>query len=511
MASAFSCVCALGGAAYALLLVYGWQIEHLGGSRPGALWVALLLWPLLALLLARLFALRLPGRAPLRPARFSVRRSLLFLLLCWLPSYLIHFPGSFAYDAPYQLTQVATGVYSTHHPLLSTLALGGCVLLGRALGSITLGAALYSALQAAFLALFFALTLSSIARQASPGRARLAALFFALYPTHMLMAVNATKDVLFSGAFVLLLALCREALAQGLTPRRCALLGLCAMLTVLLRNNMTYALLPFLLLLCLARRARLSGILALGLGVALLLGTVLSTALRATPGDPREMLSWPIQQLARVRLRTPETLNASEIEQIDALMPHQAWQHYDPTVSDNVKFHFDTQRALEDPAGFAALCLRVLAAAPRESLDAILCLTHGFLYPYRAYRVSGPYLQTGITPWRYPDWEETIEDRSPLPRLRASIAWRFGAKGAMQIPLVGWAFNMGGIVWLLLFFVLRGLAMRPRGAGLAGVLPLLLLATFLLGPVMAGRYLYPFLCALPVVSIPAGARDMQKE
>ena len=48
---------------------------------------------------------------------------------------------------PFQLEQVFTGRYSAHHPLLHTLLLGGCVRLGQALGSINLGAALYTVLQ----------------------------------------------------------------------------------------------------------------------------------------------------------------------------------------------------------------------------------------------------------------------------------------------------------------------------------------------------------------------------
>ena len=62
------------------------------------------------------------------------------------------FPGSFAYDVPYQLRQVVTGAYSTHHPLLHTLLLGGLLQLGRALGNIDIGAAIYTAVQMGLLA-----------------------------------------------------------------------------------------------------------------------------------------------------------------------------------------------------------------------------------------------------------------------------------------------------------------------------------------------------------------------
>ena len=92
-------------------------------------------------------------------------RAFAFILACYVPMFCVAFPGSFAYDVPYQLRQVVTGAYSTHHPLLHTLALGGLLQLGRALGDINLGAALYTALQMALLAGCFALTCGSIARQ----------------------------------------------------------------------------------------------------------------------------------------------------------------------------------------------------------------------------------------------------------------------------------------------------------------------------------------------------------
>ena len=110
----------------------------------------------------------------------------------------VAFPGSFAYDVPYQLRQVVTGAYSTHHPLLHAGA-GRAAAAGRALGDINLGAALYTALQMALLAGCFALTCGSIARQSGARAAKRAAVFFALYPLNMVMAVNATKDVLFGG------------------------------------------------------------------------------------------------------------------------------------------------------------------------------------------------------------------------------------------------------------------------------------------------------------------------
>ena len=311
-------VCLIGGAMYALFSAFGWQAEH-GGViwAGGALLVAaLLVWPiaaLLAVLLERGYT-----RALRREKTFRAGRAFAFILACYVPMFCVAFPGSFAYDVPYQLRQVVTGAYSTHHPLLHTLALGGLLQLGRALGDINLGAALYTALQMVLLAGCFALTCGSIARQSGARAAKRAAVFFALYPLNMVMAVNATKDVLFCGFFALTLALLNE--IQEKPSRGLALkIAACGALAVMLRNNMAYAALVWLALLTIGlRKAEKSAALAmlLALAVGLCGNAALKHATRAESGDMSEMLSWPIQQLARARLYDEERLTDAEKEAI---------------------------------------------------------------------------------------------------------------------------------------------------------------------------------------------------
>ena len=77
----------------------------------------------------------------------------------------------------------------------------------------------------------------------------------------------------------------------------------------------------------------------------------------------------------------------------------------------------------------------------------------------------------------------------------------------MQYPVIGYAFNMGVIVWVMLFFVLREMYAGRWGRFAVSLLPVLLWGTFLLGPVMAGRYIYPFVSILPVLA----ARPRGKE
>lgn len=524
-------VALLGGLMFALMGALGWQMEHGGMCRlPAALLISALLTLPVALLMAFLFEGRwkrlVPARLralPRTQVPFRPGRAAALLMLCYLPVLAVTFPGSFAYDAPFQLRQVFTGAYSTHHPLLHTLLLGGCVALGRALGSINLGAALYTLVQMALLSACFALTCASIARRCGGRSARRALLCFALYPLHMLMAVNATKDVLFGGFFALTLALAFE-LAAGARGR-----GLLAGVTVsgtlamLLRNNAVYAAAVWTALLILlwicgkGRRAR-RGVLALiactvaAVALALVTNALLAAATHAQKGDAREMLSWPIQQLARARLMDADRLTGEEKQAIDELMPGEAWRQYDPTVSDPVKFAFDTQRLMEEPGRYLRVWLSVGRKCAGTYLDAALALTYPFFYPYGEYRVSGYYLQMGISTEQTEQWcdFEWITSQSLLPRVLGSLSWRFGAKGAMQIPVIGYWFNMGAIVWVMLALILREAYFGRWRRFAVGLLPVLLWGTFLLGPVMAGRYIYPFVCALPVLACRA-AGDEQGE
>jgi len=496
----------LGGAMYALFAAFGWQAEHFGESRLLAgLLAALALWPL------AMGALRWLLRGSERRAQkshpqgtFSPIRAFFAILACYVPMLLITFPGSFAYDVPFQLEQVFSGSYSTHHPLLHTLLMGGLVKLGQRLGSINFGAAMYTVMQMTALAACFACACASIARQSSVRAAKLSAAFFAVYPLHMMMAVNATKDVLFSGLFVLTLALAREAVYFGTSRRRILSLILCAAGMMLLRNNALYAVAVWIVLLMLiARRQvlRVSG--AMLLGVILCVGAngIMKRATKAVDGSVSEMLSWPIQQMARVRYVHGDRLPGEAKQAVNELMPNASWSKYLPTISDPVKFDFDAQRLKEDPVKYARIYLSMAKAYPKTFFDALLMHTYSFWYPYSEYEVAGYYLQMEVSDEHY-DWcdFERISSQSLAPQLLTALSWRFGAKGAMQIPVLGFVFNMGVIIWTMLYFTIRE-AYLGRWKGFACALgPVLLWGTFLLGPVMAGRYVYPFVCCLPVLA-----------
>ena len=127
--------------------------------------------------------------AALRPLRrWALRHEtaayMLMLALCWSPYLIAFYPGTVCWDLGEMVAQFfGQRPMDTWHPVFLTWVIGGCVWLGRLVGSDNLGAALYTLIQTALMAfalsgvlrLMRALRLNRAARLA-------AAAFFALLP-----------------------------------------------------------------------------------------------------------------------------------------------------------------------------------------------------------------------------------------------------------------------------------------------------------------------------------------
>ena len=155
-----------------------------------------------------------PVPAALRPLRrWALRHEtaayMLMLALCWSPYLIAFYPGTVCWDLGEMVAQFfGQRPMDTWHPVFLTWVIGGCVWLGRLVGSDNLGAALYTLIQTALMAfalsgvlrLMRALRLNRAARLA-------AAAFFALLPIWGGYAQFISKDTLYTSA-LLLFALC---------------------------------------------------------------------------------------------------------------------------------------------------------------------------------------------------------------------------------------------------------------------------------------------------------------
>lgn len=443
------------------------------------------------------------------------------ILLCWIPVFLAYYPSVFAYDAEGQLYQVIARDYSTHHPLLHTLFLGAFFRLGGALGSYSVGMALHSVVQMVLMAAAFGWALSCLYRRQIPRWIRiLLLLFYGLFPANSVLALSTTKDVLFS-ALMLTFTLwmyqmvCGRGMRGGRKEQ--AVYVALAVLMMLFRNNAVYAFAVSVPVVYLGigkqdRRTYLRmTLLALLLFVA---GSVmLKTATHAHSGSPREMLSVPLQQMARTRVEAEDRLNPQMRQELDHYIPSEwVFAAYNPHLADPVK-----NRAVihDNPKGLIETWVKLGLRHPTIYIDAFLDNSLGlwFLWDTSHAQVYGIGTESGFgylsTDNRTMPAGCEIVEHSFLPGLRAFMEKIVSDNEYGKLPVIRLLFAPALYWWLLYLYLVAALYQKKYREMLPAVYLAAYYLTLLLSPTVLVRYMYPIMVTIPVI-LPCLMMDAQR-
>lgn len=467
--------------------------------------------------------------------------SLFLILLCWLPGYLAYYPAICSYDTPIQIAQIRLHQYNDHHPIIHTLLIKWTMDLGQNfLNSVNAGIGIYALLQMLFLASVFAFTMTYFWRN----RERyiwilLLQLFYMIYPFHLYMSISVTKDTIFSGFFVLqVLTLCRiiQSRKTEKMPSKTEILFFFSSVGMLLfRNNGKYTFLVFLFFLVLTvlfakEKKRFFGKLLLWSVGAFFVGNVilkiLFTATGAVQGDKREMLSVPIQQLARTMIYhggvgvIPEddgTLDEEAGTLINEFIQNEAYRKYRPDIADPVKRDTYTYVVRYQAKEFITVYLKLLNKYPGDFINAVLALDAGYLYPgdiTHAYvnAQEGQEVGLGYVQTR---WDEKtlnvygIYKASKWPGLHKVMEQWADDNAYLELPVLKYMFVPG--IWLYLYLVLFGWLLLRRAFRLC--LPLSLVfgyfLTLFLGPTVQLRYIYPLMIVFPFLALLCRGRSLE--
>lgn len=457
---------------------------------------------------------------------------LLLILLSWLPVYLAYYPGICAYDTPAQLEQVVGNFMIDHHPIAHTLILRGAVILGRELlGNVNTGVAVYVAFQMVFLAVSMTYALTVLHWQRIKVGWRVAALLYCMfYPFHWFMSVSATKDTIFSSFVLIFVVTMLVVLMEGRNDLRMKwqelLLAVSCVGILLFRKNGKYAFMVLLFFLTMALwkgglRRRLWGRMLICCGGAfaagLLLLAVLFNVTKAEQGDRREMLSMPIQQLARVMVYhgglgvMPEDDNTvDEVHKalVNDFLLNESYRYYRPEIADPVKRNTNTYVVRYRTAEFLKTYFQLLRRYPGDFINAALALDAGYFYPWditHAYvnkheTVSNlGYVQTR--------WDEEVLNNwgvykdSKWESLHVALERWSDDNAYLGLPVLKYLFVPG--VWLYLYLLLFGWLMIKREFRLCLPLSLVLgyYLTLFLGPTVQLRYIYPVMIAFPFLAL----------
>lgn len=454
--------------------------------------------------------IKLPD-APVKAVKYADVLTFFFLLLCWLPMLLAVYPGFFVYDAQEEWVQVASRTFTTHHPLVHVLMLGGIICaVHKFTDSYNLGIACYMIVQMMIVSGGFTYLLCYMRKKRVNRVIRLLSLFyFAFFPVIVMFTLCSAKDTLFTVALLmLLLALLNmgsntEEFFSSIKQKLFFVLSAAAMM--LLRKNGVYAFMVMAVVLLIYHKKYLKKMLILFAAAFLtyfLINVGLTAVLHAEGGENQEILTVPIQQLTRTYKFNPEAFEPEDVATLHEILPEDALVLYNPKLSDPVKVNFQNQTFAADKSKYIGLWMRIGLKKPLSYINAWLANSYGFWYPDTVIDV---YTGNTVFTFTYKDSsyfgyevEEPGFRDSKIPWLDEAYRKLALEISQEKIPIYSMLYSPGGIFWGIAFVFAYVLYRKKYHLVIPYLMVILVWLTVLLGPTYLPRYVLIFWFGLPL-------------
>ena len=443
-------------------------------------------------------------------SKYSNALTFIFLILCWLPVLLAVYPGFFVYDAQDEYLQVASRTFTTHHPLVHVLLLGGIICaVHKVTDSYNLGIACYIIFQMLLVAGCFTYLLSYLRRKKiSRGICFLSMLYFAFFPVVVMFTLCSSKDAIFTAGLLLLLICMLEMGISSETffasKSKMLFFAISALTMLLFRQNGVYAFLivtPVLLIVYKKYFWKIGALLAIVFFSYFLISGGLAIVCRAQSTENQEMLTIPIQQLARTYKFNREAFDVEDIDILHEILPEDALVLYNPKLSDPVKYYFKNDAYEKDRSKYIKLWLKIGLRKPLAYINAWLANSYGFWYPDTVIDV---YTGNSKFTFTYQD-SSYFEYEVELPGIRDSkIPWLDEAYRRMsleieqeKIPILSMLYSPGCLFWYFAFAFSYALYRRKYHVLVPYSMVLCVWLTVILGPTYLPRYVLIFWFGLP--------------
>lgn len=431
----------------------------------------------------------------------------LFFLFCWIPAYLAVFPGNYTYDGPIQISQVfISGRLDQHHPIIHTALLSGFIYLGKLLfGSYDVGLGMYCWFQAIIVAISFAYLCKFMIKNRVPHILVIfSILFLAFNPIIQLFVFITTKDVIFGSLLILCIIQTVEIVKNPEKFYSSNKLMIKYILSIILmclfRKQGIYVFVIIVPILAFSIRKYLFKTLIISLISILLVEVFLgpiATLMNAKKASSVEMLSVPIQQIARVVNKNPDSLTEDEKAEILSYIPEDALQQYIPEISDPVKDKTRIEEIEKDKMKFIKLWLKIGMKNKGLYIQSFLYGSVGYFYPsvntsHNWSKVMGAYTSGKV-----------VIVNKPILKGYHDYLYNVGTNLFSDIPIASALVCSALPFWIMI--IILSVIIKQKDYKM--IIPMLFIAIFwlslLLGPVYCVRYVYPLLICIPLmISMP---------
>ena len=415
---------------------------------------------------------------------------------------LVSYPGTLCWDVIGQIEQVTQNVgYSTHHPLVHTLLVGGLTKMGnKLLGSYESGLFAYVLVQMFMLAAALAATISVLAKRGLK-QCCLAILLviYCVTPIYSNLASVAIKDVPFV-ACVVGYFICYVMLLEK--PERIknikflVVYNLLQLGVILFRNNG----LALVVLSGLGafiyffkkynwkeKIVYLSSAFVASVAVSKLILLVLVGITGAQEGSSGEMLSLPFQQTARYLQLYQMELDEEERTAIEAVLgPVEiVASKYNPEIADDVKALFHKEAAASEIIEYMVVWAKGFFKHPIVYWDAFYTHVYGWFTPGVSNAI------------RYETTYTDIEQTGIFPNAQKYLIFLY--RFANRVPILGLLENVGAYVWGMFFLLFYAKGEKRKDILYANIPLLVSLLVCMASPcfIMHPRYGMPIMATLP--------------
>ncbi len=444
------------------------------------------------------------------------------LLLINLLMSFVFFPGIYAYDTTSLLSEWKRGYLYTNQPAIYTLFVGAVLELGYYLfNSYQMAGYVVTVAQIIIFALCNAYSISFIFNNFKVNIfiKIIVLIMFGLMPYNSILAVSITKDVIFSGLFVVLIVIMLKIIYFEENKNSLYIgLGIISIILMLLRKNMVIVSLLFLVLIIICKnknKIMLIKTLIISLIITISLSTCVDSLFRKSDYALYETLSVPLSQLAKVSVDHYEDFSGEDKEMVYKLWgKDQTYLNYSPYLSDNIKLpNFEFLLSESDNfQEFVNWWIKMGLKYPKSYVESFLSQnvgswyifdkTHSQIYDIKYYEgkpvtefngVYG-YLQTFCFETEYPIYEDSL-----MPSVRDTMVNFVSNNHYQDLSVIWILFSPALYFWLLIF----NIYFKRYDKKIILIMSFMLITwiSYLFGPCTLVRYMLPIMNGTIIITL----------
>ena len=326
--------------------------------------------------------------------QISFNIPMLIIFVCWLPYFILYYPGFIFGDSVDQIKQaIGTTGFSNHHPFFHTLLIQICIKIGEMYSNLNFGCAIYTIFQM----LYISYALSKIVEWLSQNRVPSIFLFmitiaYAVIPYFGQTSIAMWKDPSFGASLVLLTISMLEFNSEesSVNKNKClAKIGLFALLACLLRNNGIYAIVFTIFVALITNIYRKKSLkLVANLFAVICLYFVITgpvySAFEVVPTEKVEKLGICINQMASVAASNDGIMSEKERNFMNNILPIEKYKKtYRPCAVDLLKWNPNFNSDYLNSPEFFKIYISMGLKNPRKYVCAWALMTFGYWAPNR--------------------------------------------------------------------------------------------------------------------------------